>query len=643
MARASSAQRNEGYTRLIAVSYNTPPDLIIAIPRPLKKIFLTETVVTYLARGMKPIRPHQLIRRLILWVRHKISDRQFFILSSVLVGLSAGLVAVSLKFLVHQLASFVESYSVVHNMFWLFALLPTIGILFATLYVVQFLKGNLKRGSAEIQYAIAKQSSVLPSTQMYSHVITSALTVGMGGSTGLESPIVSTGAAIGSNFGRAYTLSYKERTILLACGSAAGIAAAFNAPIAGVLFAIEAVLTDISLTAFIPLIIAAAGGALLSKIILKEGLIMSFTLRQPFDFHNIPFYVLLGLLAGIFSLYYTRAFTSTQKIVQQITSPWMRVLVGGLALGILIMVFPPLFGEGYHSVSLLADLKAGSLTDQSLIKDWVQGDWPLLIFLALIMLSKSFAAGLTLGSGGNGGNFGPSLFMGAYLGFSFAHLVNMTGVARIPETNFTLVGMAGILSGIFYAPLSAIFLIAEITGGYELMIPLMIVSALSLAVAKHFEPLSMEAKKLSEKLKHSIVNRDHFLLSKIDLEKLIERDFIPLLETDLLMSLINAISHSRRNTFPVLNENAELVGLVHLDHVRATIFQTELYETVYIRDIMVAPSSLISPQESLHDVLKKFDEAHQWNLPVVENNRYIGFVSKSSILSKYRDELMHTV
>ena len=259
------------------------------------------------------------------------------------------------------------------------------------------------------------------------------------------------------------------------------------------------------------------------------------------------------------------------------------------------------------------------------------------------MLSKSVAAGLTLGSGGNGGNFGPSLFMGAYLGFSFARFFNQIGVAHIPETNFALVGMAGVLSGIFYSPLSAIFLIAEITGGYELMIPLMIVSAISLAVAKHFEPLSMEAKKLSERLKHSIANRDHFLLSKIELDKLIETDFIPLHESGLLQSLINAISKSKRNTFPVLNEKQELVGLIHLDHVRATIFQSELYETVRIKDLMVNPSSMITPQESLHDVLKKFDDANQWNLPVIENNRYVGFVSKSSILSKYREELMQTV
>ncbi len=593
---------------------------------------------------MKSSRPHQVVRSLVLWLRHKMSDRQFFILSSVLVGLSAGLVAVVLKFLVHGITSLVTEYSETHKLFWLFSFLPLVGISLTVFYVIKLLKGDLKKGSAEIQYAITKQSSLLPPTQMYSHVITSALTVGLGGSTGLESPIVSTGAAIGSNFARAYTLSYKERTVLLACGAAAGIAAAFNSPIAGVLFAIEVVLTDISLTAFIPLIIAAASGALLSKIILREGLVMSFTLKQPFDYHNVPLYVLLGLLAGFLSLYYAKSFEGTQRLVQKIKNPWLRVAIGGgIVLALLIMIFPPLFGEGYHTVSILANLKPDLLPHYSIMSSWVHGPWPLLIFLVLVMLAKPIAAGVTLGSGGNGGNFGPSLFVGAYLGFSFARFINLIGLAQIPETNFALVGMAGILSGVFYAPLSAIFLIAEITGGYELMIPLMIVSALSLAVAKYFEPLSMEAKKLSEKLKHSIANRDQFLLSKLELNKLIETDFISLKETDLLQSLIQAISQSRRNTFPVLNENQQLVGLIHLDHVRATIFQTELYQAVSIKDIMVAPSAVIAPQDDLHDVLKKFDDAQQWNLPVIENDRYIGFVSKSSILSKYREELVHAL
>jgi CIC family chloride channel protein len=586
---------------------------------------------------------HQIVRKVVMGIRHRLSERQFFVFSSIVVGLSAGLIAVALKYLVHQVSALAILMSQSNHLLWAFAFLPLIGILLSAFYVNKILKGDFFKGTSEIQYSIAKNSSLLPPSQMYSHVITGALTVGLGGSTGLESPIVSTGAAVGANYARAYTLSYKERTVLLACGSAAGIAAVFNAPIAGVLFAIEVVLTDISLTAFIPLIIAAASGALVSKMILKEGLVMSFTLRQPFDYHNVPYYIVLGLLAGGLSAYYAKSFTGTNRWVQKIKNPWTRAITGGTLLAILLIVFPPLFGEGYTTVSILANLDPALLSQQSILSGWIHGSWPLLLFLVLVMAFKSVAAGLTLGSGGNGGNFGPSLFIGAYLGFSFARFVNLTGLAQIPETNFALVGMAGMLSGIFYAPLSAIFLIAEITGGYELMIPLMLVSALSLTIAKYFEPLSMEARKLADKLKHSIENRDQFLLSKLELHKLIETDFISLKSSDKLQALITAISKSHRNTFPVLDANECLVGLIYLDHVRATIFQAELYDSVLIKDLMVAPSSIIAPNESAHDVLRKFDEAHQWNLPVIEDNKYVGFVSKASILSKYREELMHTL
>jgi CIC family chloride channel protein len=474
-------------------------------------------------------------------------------------------------------------------------------------------------------------------------VITGVLTVGFGGSTGLESPIVSTGSAIGSNFARAYTLSYKQRTILLACGAAAGIAAAFNAPIAGVLFAIEVVLTELSITSFVPLIISAACGALLSKIVLHEGTILSFKLQQAFDYHNVPYYVLLGLMAGLLSFYFSKSLTFTQTLTQRISRTWMRICTGGVALALLIMIFPPLFGEGYDTITTLAELKSQLLPHESIAGELITGEWALLLFLALVMLAKSVAAGLTLGTGGNGGSFGPSLFMGAYLGFALAHLLNLTGLLHVPETNFVLVGMAGLLSGVFHAPLSAIFLIAEITGGYELMIPLMIVSALSLAVTRYFQPLSMEAKKLTDKLNHSIETRDHYLLSKLDLNRLIEKDFVPLKGTDSLQILVNAISKSHRNTFPVLSEEEELIGLVHLNDVRTTIFQSELYQTVLVKELMVEPTSTISPDESLHAVLKKFDTARQWNLPVVEENKYVGFVSKASILAKYRDELVNTL
>ncbi len=357
------------------------------------------------------IRIHWPVRRLLFWLRHRLSPKQFFIFCSALVGLSAGAVAVAMKFFTHKIAHFVEAYSESHHLFWLFSFLPLVGIFLTVVYIKKILKGPFRKGTAEIQYTIVKHSSLLPQSQTYSHVITSILTVGLGGSTGLESPIVSTGAAIGSNFGRTYALSYKERTILLACGAAAGIAAAFNAPIAGVLFASEVVLTDLTFSAFIPLIISAACGALLSKIVLHEGTILIFKLQQAFDYHNVPYYVLLGLLAGFVSHYYSTSFMFSNKLIQQTKGPWVRVFIGGTFLGLLILIFPPLFGEGYQTIIALAELKSKALPRESLFNGLVNGEWSLLIFLTLVMFFKSIAAGLTLGSGGNGGNFGPSLFV----------------------------------------------------------------------------------------------------------------------------------------------------------------------------------------------------------------------------------------
>jgi CIC family chloride channel protein len=579
----------------------------------------------------------------IIYIREKISARQFFIFSSILVGLGSGLAAILLKYFVHSIESLVQFYSTNFEDFFLFAFFPLIGIALTVFFVYFFLHNKFKKGTAEIVYSIAKNSSVLPSRQVYSHLVTSALTVGFGGSVGLESPMVSTGSAIGSSYGRIYQLSYKERTILLACGAAAGIAAAFNSPIAGVLFAIEVLLTDVSASAFIPLIISAASGALLSKIILQGGVILSFSLQQPFNYHNTPFYILLGVIAGLISLYYARAFTWVEERMTSIGNRVVRVIIGGLLLFGLVIVFPPLFGEGYESIKHLGELNTTELVKNSIAFDFFQADLPVMIFLGALVFLKTIAAAVTIGSGGNGGSFGPSLFVGAYLGFVFSKLVNSTGLAQLPESNFMLVAMAGILSGVFYAPLTAIFLIAEITGGYGLMIPLMIVSALSLIVVKYFEPMSMEAKKLSKKLNVSVDNRDTFLLSKLDLAELIETNFSVVRQDDSLKKLIQVIANSKRNTFPVIDEKRELIGLVHLDNIRSIIFSTEHPENVNVKDLMTPPAAVIHVNENLHSVLLKFDETDLWNLPVVDNNQYLGFVSKSSILTKYRAELLKTV
>lgn len=586
---------------------------------------------------------HNVVKTPILFLKEKLSERQFFILSAILVGLSSGLAAVILKYIVHSLGSLVDFYSYTYEEFFLFALFPLAGILITVFFVRYFLRNKLKKGSAEIVYAITKKSSVIPSSEMYAHVISSAITVGFGGSVGLESPMVSTGSAIGSNYGKSYKLSYKDRTILLACGAAAGIAAAFNSPIAGVLFAVEILLADVSASAFVPLIISAASGALMSKIILKEGITMSFSLQQPFNYQNVPYYILLGILAGLVSIYYARSFTWMEHKMLRVKNRWKRALTGGLLLFVIMFLFPPLFGEGYESIKALATLNHHTLIQKTVLQDIITTEGYLLVFLGLLMFMKAIAAAITLGSGGNGGNFAPSLFVGAYLGFVFARVINVTGLSRIPESNFTIVAMAGILSGVFYAPLTAIFLIAEITGGYELMIPLMIVSSLSTVVVHFFEPLSMEAKKLSAKLKLTVKNRDQFLLSKLDLTELIENNFSVVHPDHTLRSLVKTISSSRRNLFPVVDDNQKLLGIVYLDNIRTVIFDPTNHDTTTVKELMTKPAATITPDENLHQVLQKFEDTRQWNLPVTENDRYVGFLSKSTILARYRNELLESV
>ncbi len=582
------------------------------------------------------------LKRIIIYAKRSLSARQFFLLSCIIVGILSSLGAIVLKFCVHSIGTWVTFYSTSYEQFFLFTLFPIVGIALSVLYVQYALKGNFKKGSAEISYAIARKSSDIPSSQTYSHIITSALTVGFGGSLGLESPMVSTGSAIGSNYGKFFHLSYKDRTVLLACGAAAGIASAFNSPVAGVLFAIEVLLADVTVAAFIPIIISAASGALLSKIILAEGITLSFTLQQPFDYHNVPYYIILGVLAGFVSLYYARVIEKIEALFKGIRSHLMKIMIGGFLLSLLLILFPPLFGEGYESIKLLANLQTSEITKSSILHQFITNDITLLIFLGTLALIKVVAVAITLGSGGNGGNFGPALFVGAYMGFSFAKLINLTGFAHIPETNFTLVAMAGILSGIFYAPLCAIFLIAEITGGYALIIPLMIVAALSITVVKYFEPLSMEGRKLSNLLKVSVDDRDKYLLSKLDLKQLLETNFSAVRPDDTLRLLVRVISISRRNTFPVVDKEGKLVGVVLLDNIRELIFNSNIYETTFVKDLMTDPQA-VDVNEPLHDILRKFDDTKQWNLPVVKDSHYIGFLSKARILSEYRTELMKTI
>ena len=584
------------------------------------------------------------IEKTINWIHEKTTEKQFLIFSSILVGLSAGLAAVILKLFVFAIRQYVvKDFFFQFDFKYLYLALPLIGIGLTVLIVNYFFRNQLNRGNSAILFAIAKKSSFLPFHQMYSHVITSALTVGFGGSAGLESPIVSTGSAIGSNFARTYKLSYKDRTLLLAAGAAGGIAGAFNAPIAGLLFALEVILVDISISSFIPLLIASASGALLSKIILAESDLLFFRLQQPFNYYNVPFYILLGFLAGITSLYYVNFFDRVETKFSKIKSSITKWLIGGISLAFLFALFPSLFGEGYESIKALSEFKASELFKDSLLVNYVGNKWMILILITLALLLKAVATGITLGSGGNGGNFAPSLFVGAYLGFIFSYFLSLLGFENIPVSNFTIVAMAGILSGVFHAPLTGIFLIAEITGGYELIIPLMLVSSISYVIVKYFHPQSLDIRRLKDKGTIISENKDTSILSKIDVKEMIETDFATIHFKAHLRDIVETIKHSKRNTFPVVKKNNKLLGIIYLDNIREEMFNAELYDKVTAKEVMRKPSMVIDTKEDIFTIMRKFEESGQWNLPVVEDGIYIGFLSKSSILDKYRHELLETI
>jgi chloride channel protein, CIC family len=600
------------------------------------KLMIFSSIITFAAMLLS-------VHKGIIRLHRRLTERQFLFASSIFVGVMSAFAAIILKTFVHWINEKALHYAEGYEQFLGFTFLPLLGIGLCVFYVRRVLRGDFEKGTAEVIINITKKSGKISSKQIQGNLITSGLTVGFGGSTGLESPLVSTGSAIGSVYAQSFRLSLKERTVLLACGASAGIAAAFNSPIAGVLFAVEVILVDISMSAFIPLIIAAASGALVSKVIMQEGVLLSFSLQQPFDYKNVPYYVALGALCGFISLLYSRIFVAIESRMSQIHLPYVRVLVGGIILAALLILFPSLFGEGYISIQHLAGLDITEITKNSILYPFLRDDFAVIFFLTALVFMKIVAAGVTLGSGGNGGNFGPSLFVGAYTGAAFARTVNILDMGRIPESNFTIVAMAGILSGLLYAPLTGIFLIAEITGGYDLMIPLMIVSVGSITIARYFEPLSMEQKKVARAVKFSLEDRDKYLLSKLDFNEMIETNFEPVHPEETLKHLIKAISSSHRNIFPVLDKQNLLMGVIHLDDVREIIFDTTLYSKTTITSLMRNPPAVISLRDDLHTVLKKFDDAEAWNLPVTDEGGYVGFLSKSSILARYRKELVSTL
>lgn len=554
-----------------------------------------------------------------------------------LTGFASGLVAVLLKKLVHYLQEWIEEIPAPPA----YLVFPIIGLTLTVYVTNRFFNGAFERGIGMVLKAIAQKSSFIPLSHTYKHVITSAITVGVGGSVGLESPIVATGSAIGSNLGRLNVLSFPDRSLMIACGAAAGIAAVFNAPIAGVIFAIEVLMVETGVSYFIPLIIAAAIGALCSKIILNESILFNFVLKQNFNYKFVPFYIILGILSGFTALYYAKTFKSTEhRLHGWKINGYLKAICGGLFLLVLCYTLPPLFGEGYVSVKQVATGEIAQTTHKSYLFRYAGETWTLLIYAASVVLLKPVASGITIGSGGNGGNFAPSLFVGSFLGFLFSRLVNITEWVQIPEGNFSLAGMAGVLSGVMYCPLTAIFLIAETTNGYELFIPLMIVSAISYAIVKHFEPYSVETKHLALKGEIFTHKKEQNILSTISLEEMLDDTYENISVKTTVGEITNIINNSPKTVFAVHDDEQLFVGILELNDIKKLILEQEVQVGASVAPIVKQPPEVIYYRDAMTKVMQKLDSSHSWHLPVLNaENKFLGFVSKSKLFERYRQSL----
>lgn len=581
-----------------------------------------------------------LVKSLIWRIKH-ISDRNFILLLAGIVGVLSGLAAVILKQTVHWIQAILTRGFDVEFANYLYLSYPLLGIFLTYAVAKYLLKEKLGHGITSILYDISRRSSRIKPVRIVSRMITSALTVGFGGSVGLEAPIVVTGSAIGSNIGALAHMNYKKRTILIGCGGAAAIAGIFNSPVAGVIFAIEVLLTEVTIATFIPILIAAVFGSLVSILLIGEDVLFTFKLTDPFitGAWDVPFFILLGIATGLYAVYFTRTTYKVEGLAQKVKKGYYRALLGGLSLGLIIFIFPPIYGEGYETIKILLGVNDGNVLNNSLFFEKIDNLAFIVLFMIGVLLIKPVASAVTIGSGGSGGIFAPSLFVGGIAGFVFATAANAFLGVNLSIQNFVLIGMCGAMSGILHAPLTAIFLIAEITSGYTLFVPLMLVSAISYNAATYFEKYSLYTKHLVEQ-GDLIHDKDRQVLSLMNMRKLIETDLLRINAEAKLGDLIDLVRKSKRNVFPVVDDEGHLLGVVTLDDIREIMFDIEAQENVLVKSIMHKPPSSVSTHENMQSVMNKFDVSGAWNLPVIEDGKYIGFVSKSRIFNSYRKKLI---
>ncbi len=585
-----------------------------------------------------------LLQRFLVWREKNIKEKRFILILSFLVGIFTALAALILKFLIHWIQNFLTENFNTTEANYLYLVYPVVGIFLTGLFVRHIVKDDISHGVTRILYAISRRQGRIKRHNTWSSIIASSITIGFGGSVGAEAPIVLTGSAIGSNLGSLFKMEHRTLMLLIGCGAAGAVAGIFKAPIAGLVFTLEVLMIDLTMSSLLPLLISAVTAATLSYVVTGQEAMFRFHLDQPFELNRIPYVIMLGIFCGLVSLYFTRAMNSVEGLFGRLRTPYKKLAVGGAMLSILIFLFPPLYGEGYETIELLLNGTTNAEWDTVMNNSLFYGHGNLLlVYLVLIILFKVFASSATNGGGGCGGIFAPSLYLGCIAGFVFSHFSNEFEVTtQLTEKNFALMGMAGVMSGVMHAPLTGVFLIAELTGGYDLFLPLMIVSVSSYLTIIVFEPHSIYSMRLAKKGELLTHHKDKAVLTLMKVENVVEKNFICVHPEMDLGEMVRAISQSKRNIFPVTDQEGKLLGIVQLDDIRNIMFRQELYHRFTVNKFMTSAPGRLYDTDSMEQVMQTFDDTKAWNLPVVDQEgKYLGFVSKSKIFNAYREVLVH--
>ena len=591
-----------------------------------------------------PLTTKKLLRKFLIWKYKHVSERQFVYILSILVGFLAGLGTVLLKNLTHyiQLLFELDFFNNYQNS--LYFIFPMIGLFLVYVIKQIWLKKHIGHGISSTLYAISKLGGIIPRYNIYAALITAPLTAGFGGSVGLQGPAVSVGAALGSNAARLFHMNTKTRMLLIGCAEAGAMASMFKAPIAAIIFAIEIFSLDIAFTSLVPLLLASVSAVVTSYMFLGTDVLLRFQLADKFEINDIGFYAVLGLVTALASVYFSKVFFAITNFFKQFKSRAVRFLIGGLAIGTMLYFIPPLYGEGYGIMNNLLKGDHIAAIGKTPFNLDLSNIWIVIGLLLGIGIFKAIAMTTTFGAGGVGGVFIPTLVMGSVLGNAFAKIINNLGLDfHVSESNFTLIGMTGLMAGVLHAPLTAIFLIAEITGGYELFVPLMIVSAISFAITKYYVSHSIYTLKLAQRGELMTHDKDKNVLMVLDINKVIETNFI-ILKPDMKLGAIlkNAVAKSSRNHFPVVNDKHEFLGVIRLDDIRHMMFDSDLYDKVTAASLMHADAGIINyDEDKMNDIMDKFKSSGAWNLPVIKSGKYYGYISKSKLLTAYRQQLIN--